>query len=326
MRRSSAETKAVILAAARERFAQSGFERATIRAIAADANIDPSMVMRYFGNKDQLFAAAADFDLAIPDLSDVGRDQTGARLVAHFVDRWERDEVMVVLLRSSTTNADAAQRMQRIFATQLSAGDRRNQSREAGTASRLDRNANAGPGPVPLCAEAAARRRYDARRDRVVVGADYSAVPGVERNNEAMPVRRNTAVVGRRCSAALAATSAALHSVMLAHAPNVAFGVLVAGMALACLYCACELWRNGTLRAWFLVAMMNLAMIALHLPVPGHHHGDVAGALAPSSASTIMTLAVALSVVEVAIAVAVLYYRTREAADALGVRPRDNRR
>ena len=26
--------------------------------------------MRYFGNKTQLFAAAADFDLQIPDLSD----------------------------------------------------------------------------------------------------------------------------------------------------------------------------------------------------------------------------------------------------------------
>ncbi len=119
MRRSSAETKAVILAAARERFAESGFERATIRAIAADADIDPSMVMRYFGNKDQLFAAAADFDLQIPDLSDVDREQLGSRLVTHFVDRWERDEIMVVLLRSSTTNADAAQRMQAIFATQL---------------------------------------------------------------------------------------------------------------------------------------------------------------------------------------------------------------
>jgi AcrR family transcriptional regulator len=119
MRRSSAETKAVILAAARERFAASGFERATIRAIASDANIDPSMVMRYFGNKDQLFAAAADFDLALPDLSDVDREQIGVRLVTHFVDRWERDEVMVVLLRSSTTNAVAAQRMQAIFATQL---------------------------------------------------------------------------------------------------------------------------------------------------------------------------------------------------------------
>ena len=57
--------------------------------------------------------------MQIPDLSDVDRDQLGARLVAHFMDRWERDEVMVVLLRSSTTNADAAQRMQAIFATQL---------------------------------------------------------------------------------------------------------------------------------------------------------------------------------------------------------------
>ena len=81
MRRSSEQTKAAILAAARERFAESGFERATIRAIAADANIDPSMVMRYFGSKDQLFAAAADFDLQLPDLSDVGRDQLGAALV-----------------------------------------------------------------------------------------------------------------------------------------------------------------------------------------------------------------------------------------------------
>jgi AcrR family transcriptional regulator len=119
MRRSSEQTKAVILAAARERFAQSGFERATIRAIAAEANIDPSMVMRYFGNKDQLFAAAADFDLQIPDLTDVDTSQVGARLVAHFVDRWERDEALIMLLRSSTTNDEAAQRMRRIFTAQL---------------------------------------------------------------------------------------------------------------------------------------------------------------------------------------------------------------
>src|ERR1700682_6526392 len=119
MRRSSAETKAVILAAARERFAASGFERATIRAIAADANIDPSMVMRYFGNKNQLFAAAAEFDLKFPDFSDVDIDQLGSRMVAHFLERWEGDEALIVLLRSSTTNAEAAQRMREIFVAQL---------------------------------------------------------------------------------------------------------------------------------------------------------------------------------------------------------------
>lgn len=119
MRRSSSETKAVILAAARERFAASGFERATIRAIAGDADIDPSMVMRYFGSKDQLFAAAADFDLDFPDLSSVDPGDIGAAMVGHFVNRWERDEALIVLLRSSTTNAEAAARMREIFAVQL---------------------------------------------------------------------------------------------------------------------------------------------------------------------------------------------------------------
>lgn len=109
----------MILAAARERFARSGFERATIRAIAADANIDPSMVMRYFGNKDQLFAAAADFDLQIPDLSGVDPGEIGASLVAHFMNRWERDEALIVLLRSAATNSVAAQRMTEIFTSQL---------------------------------------------------------------------------------------------------------------------------------------------------------------------------------------------------------------
>jgi AcrR family transcriptional regulator len=119
MGRKADQTKAVILAAARERFAGSGYEAATIRAIAADANIDPSMVMRYFGNKDQLFAAAAEFDLRFPDLSAVPHAELGHALVSHFLARWQDDDALVVLLRSATTNAEAAQRMKDIFAAQL---------------------------------------------------------------------------------------------------------------------------------------------------------------------------------------------------------------
>lgn len=119
MRRSSSETKAVILAAARERFAADGYERATIRAIAADARIDPSMVMRYFGTKEQLFADAADFDLELPDLTQVPRDQLGITVAAHFLDRWERDEALIILLRVGVTNAVVAERMRTIFAAQL---------------------------------------------------------------------------------------------------------------------------------------------------------------------------------------------------------------
>jgi AcrR family transcriptional regulator len=119
MRRTSEETKAVILAAARERFGASGFQAATIRGIAADAGIDPSMVMRYYGSKDKLFAAAADFDLRFPDLAGVERGELGRSLVRHFLERWEGDEALVILLRSSATNSEAAQRMGEIFGSQL---------------------------------------------------------------------------------------------------------------------------------------------------------------------------------------------------------------
>jgi AcrR family transcriptional regulator len=119
MRRTSEETKATILAAARERFAADGYERGTIRAIAADAHIDPSMVMRYFGSKEQLFAAASDFDLNLPELSQVPRDRVGWVLVEHFLERWETDEALMVLLRSGVTNHRVAERMRSIFADQL---------------------------------------------------------------------------------------------------------------------------------------------------------------------------------------------------------------
>ncbi|OLF12518.1 TetR/AcrR family transcriptional regulator [Actinophytocola xanthii] len=117
--RRSDRTRSAILAAARERFAADGFERATIRAIAADANIDPSMVMRYYGNKERLFAAAAEFDLRLPDLGAVPRTRTGRVLVTHFLDRWEEDETLQLLLRTASTNQAAVERMQTIFASQL---------------------------------------------------------------------------------------------------------------------------------------------------------------------------------------------------------------
>ncbi|WP_216215911.1 TetR/AcrR family transcriptional regulator [Amycolatopsis aidingensis] len=117
--RRSDRTRSAILAAARERFAADGYDRATIRAIAADAGIDPSMVMRYYGNKERLFAAAAEFDLRLPDLAAMPRERVGEALVAHFTDRWDDDESLQLLLRTGATNAAAAERMRVIFAGQL---------------------------------------------------------------------------------------------------------------------------------------------------------------------------------------------------------------
>ncbi|MGW0121615.1 TetR/AcrR family transcriptional regulator [Streptomyces sp. NPDC003327] len=117
--RRSDTTRSAILEAARERFAADGYERATIRAIARDAGIDPSMVMRYYGNKEGLFAAASSIELALPDLGGLPARHVGPVLVGHFLDRWERDEVLTGLLRVGVTNEAGAERMRAIFAEQL---------------------------------------------------------------------------------------------------------------------------------------------------------------------------------------------------------------
>ncbi|MGW2488789.1 TetR/AcrR family transcriptional regulator [Streptomyces sp. NPDC001606] len=117
-RRSDA-TRAAILSAARERFAADGYERATIRAIAKDAHIDPSMVMRYFGTKEGLFAAAVALDLRLPDLRQVPREEVGRALVGHFLDLWEENEELRAVLRVGVTNPAGAERMQGIFREQL---------------------------------------------------------------------------------------------------------------------------------------------------------------------------------------------------------------
>src|SRR4029434_4340364 len=54
----SQRTRAAILQAAQELFATQGYERTTVRDVAARAAIDPAMVMRYFGSKEGLFARA----------------------------------------------------------------------------------------------------------------------------------------------------------------------------------------------------------------------------------------------------------------------------
>lgn len=111
-------TRGRILEAARQRFAADGYERATIRAIAADAGIDPSLVMRYFGSKQGLFVAAVEIDLRLPDVSALPSAEVGEALVDHFVRRWEEDDILLALLRTAATNPSAAERMRSIWSAQ----------------------------------------------------------------------------------------------------------------------------------------------------------------------------------------------------------------
>src|SRR3954469_20938219 len=121
--RNAPDTKAAILAAARARFAAEGYRSASLRAVARDVGVDAALVVRYFGSKPGLFAAATDVDLRIPDLSDAPSSEHGERLVEHVLSRWDagtlEGSVLVTLLRSAAADADAAAAMRQLFTDQL---------------------------------------------------------------------------------------------------------------------------------------------------------------------------------------------------------------
>src|SRR5580700_8459865 len=114
----SERTRRAILGAARAMFAARGYEATTIRAVAARADVDASMVMRYFQSKAGLFTAAVTMDLQVPDLRSVPASSRGELLVRHFISRWEdpaHDDELIALLRAGVTSETVAGRLQAVL-------------------------------------------------------------------------------------------------------------------------------------------------------------------------------------------------------------------
>jgi AcrR family transcriptional regulator len=102
-----------VLAAAKKRFAQDGYEKTTLRAIADDAHVDASMVLYLFGSKQELFRESLrlvlDPDVLVAALTAEEGD-IGSRLVTQYLQIWDSPETantMVAMLHSATSNGDA---------------------------------------------------------------------------------------------------------------------------------------------------------------------------------------------------------------------------
>ena len=104
-------TEAHILEAAQELFAEMGFERATIRAVASRAGIDPALVMQYFGSKEGLFAAAARWSHEHETVLSAPRAEVARAALADLLQRFEGDEggreAAVALMRNCLTHPEA---------------------------------------------------------------------------------------------------------------------------------------------------------------------------------------------------------------------------
>jgi AcrR family transcriptional regulator len=110
-------TREAILAAARARFGDLGYDRATIRGIAADAGVDAALVHHFYGTKEQLFVAAMRLPVSPGDVIQAAlatAEDEGGSLGAHMLRTvlavWDVAEVRSMflgLLRSATTSEQA---------------------------------------------------------------------------------------------------------------------------------------------------------------------------------------------------------------------------
>jgi AcrR family transcriptional regulator len=108
-------TRDAITAAARAQFAEVGYDRATIRVIAADAGVDPALVVRFFGSKEELFRQVMALPPNVADafagLAHGPRETVGRRLAQLIVGVLEEPATRAVVLgriRSATSHPDAA--------------------------------------------------------------------------------------------------------------------------------------------------------------------------------------------------------------------------
>lgn len=111
----ASSTREDIAAAARAGFGEAGYDRTTIRSIAADARVDPALVVRFYGSKEALFREVMALPAGVADaftaLADGPRETVGRRLAELVVGVLENPATRTVVLgriRSATSHPDAA--------------------------------------------------------------------------------------------------------------------------------------------------------------------------------------------------------------------------
>jgi AcrR family transcriptional regulator len=122
-RRGPSGTREAILAAATRHFAQHGYDRASLRGIAAEAGVDQKLIAHFFGSKQQLFVAAVGLPFnpgeVLPailagDPASIGERLAG--LLVEVLDQPELHQRLTGVVRAAASEPEVA-RMLREFLT-----------------------------------------------------------------------------------------------------------------------------------------------------------------------------------------------------------------
>jgi AcrR family transcriptional regulator len=108
--RNAAATRCTILEAARRRFALESYDNVGLREIAGDAGVDPALIGRYFGGKEQLFREVLRGDKQ-PIMQDVEPRDFAEHLATLLMQKMDdvcgneadRTQQLLILLRSASS-------------------------------------------------------------------------------------------------------------------------------------------------------------------------------------------------------------------------------
>jgi AcrR family transcriptional regulator len=120
------DTRDAILAVARRRFATRGYEAASLRGIAADAKVDPALLIHYFGTKEGLFTAATGLPAGLSELfagiEDMPLPESAAFIVRSYLQLVDSDQsrnAILALVRSAVSNEKAAAMLREFLTEEL---------------------------------------------------------------------------------------------------------------------------------------------------------------------------------------------------------------
>ncbi|WP_426563590.1 TetR family transcriptional regulator [Angustibacter sp. McL0619] len=125
-RPAGSDTRADIVTAARETFAEHGYEATSLRGVARRAGVDPALVHHYFADKAALFSASQELPFnpttAIDAAIEGDPATVGERIVRVFLGAWDTEEGtprIRALINAASTHEDAARTLREFLAREI---------------------------------------------------------------------------------------------------------------------------------------------------------------------------------------------------------------